>query len=917
MADKKLSIIVDVNDSKLVQTEKKLGQLKDFGKGLKIQYDIDGKPIQAVLDNSLNLQKQVKVLTAELRRTKEGTAEFQLLSKTLNDTKDNLDKTTAKSKDLFGTLSLIPGPVGEFASKISGAIDLMKTLSSFTFKDLTFQFKETANDIADIGENLTGTNEEIKNTTNSSKNLSQSLGEVAGQATATSNAINQQTNTIKKNSSMMINANGQVVSAYENVIEAKNKENQAIANGTVISKGAVKATDGLAASNVALAESEKAATFWTTTLGTTIKSVLISTGVLAAIVIIGELVGMLYRYVAGTEDAESATRSLTDALEEQQRVLANDLDAIDMANKAAITRAKIAGKSEEEIAKITLKGGQDRLEALRAYDNQLFEDQRNLTKNTKISAEDREKLSKDINSKILKNGQDITKQILANSQMELDEQLRIKEKNRTKSKEFADKEKEDRKTANQILLDLQKENTLAAIANERDRQYKELELQAASEVDKVNALKISEDKKEEIRNQIFLKYAKKQIALKDKFNKEDLDKAKELADKKENYLGKLEQLRIDAIANATQKEKEERQKKYDDELKDLDKALKDKIITQEQYDIALKNMQTALSNDLKKIQDDARKKENDDKLKKIDDDIKILQIQTEAEKNSFTAYWDDRQKLLDAAKQRELSELDITEAQKVAIEKKYVQLSKDLQKEKFNAYLGYLNAGLSAVSSVVGQQQQINQLAQDAELQQAGDNAQKQDEIKKKYFEKNKKTQIAQAIIGTLQGAVQAYQSLAVIPIVGPALGAVAAAAALVFGYKQVALIKQQEYQSSAASSGASAPPAQANYGKNYGDGGMINGPRHSQGGVPIVAEGGEAVMTRGAVTMFKPLLSMMNQMGGGTSFANATTTSYDNPKTAQPLEEKTPTIIKSYVVSSELTTEQQRQARLKDLSTL
>jgi hypothetical protein len=84
-----------------------------------------------------------------------------------------------------------------------------------------------------------------------------------------------------------------------------------------------------------------------------------------------------------------------------------------------------------------------------------------------------------------------------------------------------------------------------------------------------------------------------------------------------------------------------------------------------------------------------------------------------------------------------------------------------------------------------------------------------------------------------------------------------------------------------------------------------------------INAEGGEAVMTRGAVTMFAPLLSAMNQMGGGTSFSKGAMgqANQDNPKTTNTIMQ--PQIIKTYVVSSELTTEAQKQARLKDLSTL
>ena len=98
----------------------------------------------------------------------------------------------------------------------------------------------------------------------------------------------------------------------------------------------------------------------------------------------------------------------------------------------------------------------------------------------------------------------------------------------------------------------------------------------------------------------------------------------------------------------------------------------------------------------------------------------------------------------------------------------------------------------------------------------------------------------------------------------------------------------------------------------------MIGGRRHAQGGTLIEAEQGEAIMTRGAVTMFAPLLSQLNQMGGGTSFSrSAMTTSNDAPVVSRPAEDNKPMIIKSYVVSNELTTEQNKQARLKDLSTL
>lgn len=120
-----------------------------------------------------------------------------------------------------------------------------------------------------------------------------------------------------------------------------------------------------------------------------------------------------------------------------------------------------------------------------------------------------------------------------------------------------------------------------------------------------------------------------------------------------------------------------------------------------------------------------------------------------------------------------------------------------------------------------------------------------------------------------------------------------------------------------AAEEAAKKAPLPTMGGRNYAQGGLIYGRRHAQGGVMVEAEGGEAIMTRGAVTMFGPLLSAMNQMGGGTSFANNLVSSPDVPETSSPALNNATPIIKTYVVSSELTSEAERQARLKDLSVL
>lgn len=150
--------------------------------------------------------------------------------------------------------------------------------------------------------------------------------------------------------------------------------------------------------------------------------------------------------------------------------------------------------------------------------------------------------------------------------------------------------------------------------------------------------------------------------------------------------------------------------------------------------------------------------------------------------------------------------------------------------------------------------------------------------------------------------------------VVDGILGALQAAEIISAATSAISSINSQSFSSSGGGGGGGGT---IGVGKNYASGGMIYGPDHSQGGVNINAQGGEAVMTRGAVTAFGPLLSMMNQAGGGVAFNNlgGAGIKNDNPKVVNgPLDQP---IIKTYVVEGELTSIQHKNARLKSLSTL
>ncbi len=130
--------------------------------------------------------------------------------------------------------------------------------------------------------------------------------------------------------------------------------------------------------------------------------------------------------------------------------------------------------------------------------------------------------------------------------------------------------------------------------------------------------------------------------------------------------------------------------------------------------------------------------------------------------------------------------------------------------ESLSAVSSALSASTSLVSANAALQEARVTARYDAEIEAAGKNSaegQRLEEekqkalnaIKKKASKKQAKIEIAQAVLDTAINAIKAYQSMASIPVVGPALGAVAAAAAVAFGAIQIATIKKQHAAQEAA----------------------------------------------------------------------------------------------------------------------
>jgi hypothetical protein len=363
---------------------------------------------------------------------------------------------------------------------------------------------------------------------------------------------------------------------------------------------------------------------------------------------------------------------------------------------------------------------------------------------------------------------------------------------------------------------------------------------------------------------------------------------------------KIKDIQIAAITDETQRALAEREEQKKRDLQNIEEDKE--FIKKSEIEKAeiRKNIEIAAQSDIKKIKDDAAQKEKDDSLKRLSSELQILQVRNETLTKGTQAYFENQRALLEKAyeieKQNAIGNAELL----LEIESRYQEQKKNLKQQEVQALGEVASATINAIGGV------LNAIASSYD---------EEAKTSKKAFEQRKKLQVATALMSAASGIIQILTQPSTLP--SPFDWIVKGANALALGIStgvQIANINKTKFE---GASGGGAPSGQ-NLGQNYADGGLIGGRRHAQGGTMIEAEAGEAIMTRGAVTMFAPMLSMMNQMGGGTSFnKNAMVTLPDNPLVTNPAQEQNPLIMKTYVVENELTSMQQRQARLKDLSTL
>lgn len=140
---------------------------------------------------------------------------------------------------------------------------------------------------------------------------------------------------------------------------------------------------------------------------------------------------------------------------------------------------------------------------------------------------------------------------------------------------------------------------------------------------------------------------------------------------------------------------------------------------------------------------------------------------------------------------------------------------------------------------------------------------------------------IAKATIDTYQSAVSAYKSLAGIPVIGPALGAIAAAAAVATGIATVKKIVAVQVPGGPGGASGSVPTTPGNTTvppspiavnatpQRKAAGGLVSGPGTSTSdSIPALLSDGEFVVNARSTQIFRPLLSAINATAGMPQFA-------------------------------------------------
>ena len=390
---------------------------------------------------------------------------------------------------------------------------------------------------------------------------------------------------------------------------------------------------------------------------------------------------------------------------------------------------------------------------------------------------------------------------------------------------------------------------------------------------------------------------RKNLKLEQGLEREQEQKRKEYADKQKQR----EKDRLAAIEEKKKKQEEARKFEEDLNLSIIrDETEKSKKQIEIQKQTLLKQIDTLAVTEEKKKE--LRLKAEEDaniKLEKLDEENRKKKEQKDTE--DAQKEYDRQNALTDALLQ--LDQMKYENAQNLT--EQDLQVTIDLMKKKTDLLLQ--NEKLTAEERLLIEQQLANAvfklkkdqtereaLLEKQQLTAIADGLGNIATLAGETTTVGKLAGVAQASVNTYISASEAYKSTVGIPVVGPALAPIAAAAAIAAGLATVNKI----ISVSEPNTNVSKP--------TFAYGGIVEGQGSmTTDSVNAYLSPGEAVINARSTQMFKPLLSSINQLGGGRRFTGGIVSNgvdMGQVEMLNTLRSNNKQPIKAYVVSSEMT---------------
>lgn len=476
------------------------------------------------------------------------------------------------------------------------------------------------------------------------------------------------------------------------------------------------------------------------------------------------------------------------------------------------------------------------------------------------------------------------------------EQKKLDKEQEAADKEAAAKAKayaDERLAAADKLRAAQQKNNIAAIKDETEKAKLTQKYDYENSLREIERGKYTAKEKAKLREEAAEANALALAKIQEDADAKDKAKQKELAD---------------ALVN-TDKEKLDQQTQQQTEFYDkLIEAAKGNADLQ-------KKLEEQKQENIKKLQEDYDKAEQEKKDAKIKEDydksMKAIDDKFEREKVKLIQQGLTKEEL---QKELDKKELEMLEEKLAATDEKsqeYVKIqlqiaakTKDIKDKEKEEDQRRLQAGIKLAEEAAAATQAVGDAYFATKMAKVKKGSAEELELLKKQFQFNKALQLSSAIIDGFKAANAslAQSPVAIGPVPNPA-GIASLAFSIATSAANVVKIAATQFEAPGGDTKTTTPSA----GSTYAEGGLLGGNLHDTGGIKTSLgelEGGEFVVNRRATMNFLPLLDQINNSGKN-----------NGPEMANTAQQQP--IIKTYVVASEMSSQQEADAKLQALSML